>query len=483
MIASALIGPFRYDGTSGKTNTSYRSPQDNLSGSRGRYYENNVAHSKIEGTFDYVPAIVDITPTPNVYEPEKVSWKCINMSNLSTVSLNVPFGLLTNGKAFFYPDSVTLLNYNRAWIKTGPLSFEEYIVKAHRSSVTALATVIKNSYAFKSSDKTNTVFTRLTSGELTTTELASKHRDPETFGDIVAFVNKFCTAPLGSPRDVASGGTYKTFSPLSLSITSSQGMIDSLSRTLLEDINFPLPEKHFGDLAMEASQKVNANPVNMIAFLRDLRNPKEMIPKLRNLSKLKDHAGNYLALNYGILPTISDIKAIIEAFKRIGPYIDKNGFKTYNAVSQDFDDKGVLTYNLEQRIKIAIENEDSGFQALAQKVESAGFALTLENVWDLIPYSFVLDWFIDIGGFLERADTRMRLMRLNIRYATMSSKKTTSMRVNPSAQFPMSGTLSVVRYQRWTTDHCPEPPLIPSSTPTFSNHWLEGSALILQRAK
>jgi hypothetical protein len=142
-----------------------------------------------------------------------------------------------------------------------------------------------------------------------------------------------------------------------------------------------------------------------------------------------------------------------------------------------------LTFDLVQRIKVAIEDEDSTFQALAQKVDSMGFALTLQNVWDLIPYSFIVDWFIDIGGFLERSDTRMRLSRLNIKYATMSEKTTISRSLIPNVALPVSGTLSVVHYHRWTEDHCPVPPLIPSSTPSVSSHWLEAGALIVQRAK
>jgi hypothetical protein len=234
---------------------------------------------------------------------------------------------------------------------------------------------------------------------------------------------------------------------------------------------------------MESSQKVNANTVNMVAFLRDLRKPKEMIPKLRELSKLKTHASNHLAIQYGILPTIDDIKSIIEAFTRAKPYLDRHGYSTYNAVSSESKMQDDLTFDLVQRIKVAIEDEDSTFQALAQKVDSMGFALTLENVWDLIPYSFIVDWFIDIGGFLERADTRMRLSNLNIKYATMSEKTTITRSLVPNLALPVSGTLSVVHYHRWTTDHCPVPPLIPSSTPSVSDHWLEAGALIVQRAK
>jgi hypothetical protein len=221
----------------------------------------------------------------------------------------------------------------------------------------------------------------------------------------------------------------------------------------------------------------------MIAFLRDLRRPKELIPKLRNLKKLKTHSGNYLGMQYGILPTISDLEEIVAALKKVAPYLDRNGWQSYTAVSTDSMSSGRVQYDLVQRIKLAIEAEDDGFKKLASAVDSAGFALTLENVWDLIPYSFVLDWFLDIGEFLERCDSRMRLMRQNIRYATMSSKRTTSYRVEPTITFPYQGSISRVHYTRWTEDHSPVPPLFFQNTNTVSNHWLEASALIHQRTK
>jgi hypothetical protein len=273
-----------------------------------------------------------------------------------------------------------------------------------------------------------------------------------------------------------------------LSIAAAKDYVDThLVPALMDTALTVVPEEHhYGLLAQDAMAKVRKNPSNMIAFLKDMRRPQDMIPKLRKLQELKKiqkHASNYLAINYGLLPTMSDLQNIVAAFKSRQPYIDRFGYRTYTAVRTSSTSQGNISCDIEQRIKLAIEDEDSDLARFSNSVDENGFALTLENVWDLIPYSFVLDWFIDVGGFLERCDTRMRLMRYNIRYVTMSRKKMTSAKYMPNTVFPFTGELTMVQYSRWTEDHCPEPPLFSTSNNSVSDHWLEAGALIIQRTK
>jgi hypothetical protein len=276
---------------------------------------------------------------------------------------------------------------------------------------------------------------------------------------------------------------YESRNLPNISTQSFRGWINTRVIPSFEDIEFSLKGTTFGELAQTASQKVNRNQVNMIAFLRDLKNPKALVPKLKNLRKLKTHAGNYLGMQYGILPTIDDLKSIVAAFKARQPYLDRHGFKTYNAVHSDSKSQDDISLELEQRIKIAIEDEDNEFVEFANSVDSSGFAPTLENIWDLVPYSFVIDWFINIGDFLERVDICLRLSRLNIRYATMSQKSTKMKQIKASQVYPFVGTIQMVQYSRWTSDQCPVPSFFFHNTPTVSNHWLEASALIIQRTK
>jgi hypothetical protein len=217
--------------------------------------------------------------------------------------------------------------------------------------------------------------------------------------------------------------------------------------------------------------------------MRDIPNAKDLIPKLKNLKELKTHAGNFLAMKYGILPTISDLETIVGAFKGRKPFFDKFGSEVFNASNKAELVQGSTTFSLAQYIKVPVANEDNQFHQLLDGLENFGLGLTFSNAWDLVKLSFVLDWFIDVGGFLERIDQNLRLARYNIPYVTMSRKKAIQGEISPLNGLALTGPIKWRYYHRWVSSHCPLPPLTLSLTPTVSSHWLEGGALLLQIAK
>jgi hypothetical protein len=480
LIQGSLVGPFRLDGTSPGDSITFRSKFDTLEQSRGRFHENNVAHLQVEGEVNYSPVLKEVTSAAEVDFPFRVNWRGKRLSDNGIYGFTADMGLaLTDSYSYRQYGSYFTHHVIRYISRT---QFESLRIAANRYNPGAAPFVYRDVYTLTSCTKDNTIFDLRYSSKSSGTGTSANLIKPLSFGEVQDFVMDQLSSMVLIPSTYYNGGTYVSQAQASLSVEEARGVIDAFVRDQLIDVASPLLLEDYGNLALEASQKVNANRVNMIAFLRDLRNPKDMIPKLKNLSRLKTHAGNFLAVNYGVLPTISDIQAIAESFKRIAPYLDRNGFSTYSTVRNQTAVVDDITHTSEQRIKIAIENEDSSMLALANKLESSGFAPTLQNIWDLIPYSFVIDWFVDIGDFLERIDSRLRLARLNIRYATMSHRSESEKSFS-STQSSLIGNLKVVRYQRWTSDQCPVPPLSLSSTPTVTNHWLEAGALIIQRAK
>lgn len=244
-----------------------------------------------------------------------------------------------------------------------------------------------------------------------------------------------------------------------------------------------LPEKHFGELANDACKKLNANDVNMLEFLRDIRHPRKMIPKLRNLRHLKDIANGYLTIHYGLLPTISDLKRIVKAAQKAKHSTNRAGqtiTSKSHLATKEIDN---IKFSLEQHAKLCIENVDEGFRALINTVESVGIAPTLNNIWELIPYSFVVDWFVGVSDFLDRVDGIHRLLRYPIQYSTLSKKRLAHVTFKATAGTPVTGYIQLRRYHRWTTVRSPLPPLSLQESADPQSHWLEGSALIIQRAK
>lgn len=271
------------------------------------------------------------------------------------------------------------------------------------------------------------------------------------------------------------------------SMTEVRAWINKLVHPQLFD-DLPSPNlQSWGDLVHHAAGNLDANSANMIAFIRDLKDIKSLIPKLKELGKLSTHASNYLAVEYGVLPTLSDLKAIWEAFSPT-KFTDQLGYRRVSA----YDTVGFF-HNIMQvdapvqqtrRIHLAINELDTGLDALVEKARSIGIFPSLTNLWDLVPYSFVLDWFVDVGSVLERIDTRHRLLNLDIMYVIKTDVTEASVS-DTNVKLGVGLSLLIKKYDRKVTTDVPQPRIFGeiNKPPTAQNHWVEGSALILQRTK
>jgi len=255
---------------------------------------------------------------------------------------------------------------------------------------------------------------------------------------------------------------------------------------LLNDLP-SLNQTDWGELVHQATANLDANSANMIAFIRDLKDIKSLIPKLKELGKLKTHASNFLAFEYGVMPTISDLESIFEAFKA-DKYYDRSGFRrvsAYDIVSSEYDFLDNPTpIQHTKRVHVAVNDRDTGLDALVEKARSIGVFPSLTNIWDLVPYSFVIDWFIDVGSVLERIDTKHRLSNLEIPYVILSDKIESFISLSDPVK-GVGASLTFSRYSRTVTTSVPQPRIFGdvNKPPSVQNHWIEGSALILQRTK
>ena len=299
---------------------------------------------------------------------------------------------------------------------------------------------------------------------------------------LVSFKDDFGRLPRATVVQTGLWGCVLTFNGIERSPAELKIYMHTLIDSTLANIEFPLSEIDYGILAYRAVDKISANSVNMLELLKDLRHPLQLIPKLRNLNKLKTWANNYLTYEFGIAPTVSDLETIVAAFTRIKPYLDKNGFSTYNAAEDQTAGNHYGNYRLEQRVKLAIGTEDNELSALCERLDNLGAFPRLENIWDLIPFSFVVDWFVDVGGFLERIDTNLRLLQLPIKYVTSSYKSTTELLLGIT-DVPLTGYLQQVHYHRWVSDQCPAPPAALQLSSDLYNHSIDGGMLLIQHRK
>lgn len=487
LFGSFAIGPYdQYRVSEGEV-IDLPSEMSSMTQAKGIWHENNVLHNKVQGDIQYHPILGDAIRLPVLSYPKY--FKAASFPAYDSAGQPVTFvancGLAIHRTvARVHPSATTWQQVAIERDVLNPSLWTVYTLAGSTAPPGRLYSASMDSIvSLESFDATYLHYTLFNEGRGYTGAPVGVNWYEELSFDFIK--DTYLSLPVAYSRTYVNRTTkyWKARVPSSvLSPSEIKRHIDGIVRQMVPD-EFPIPDVHYGQLAMQASEKVNANRVNMIAFLKDLRHPLQLIPKLRNLHNLKTIANNYLTVEYGILPTISDIRAIIGAVRRIAPYLDRNGFSVYVSGASSSLEIADKQFSLEQRIKLAIGDDDNELLALVKRLDSMGTLPTFENLWDLIPYSFVIDWLIDVGGLLQRVDTRLRVMRLDIRYATMSHKVKVSGNLTWDQDNPYVGSVEWEQYHRWVSDQCPVPPLSLQTTFQDFGHWLESGALLTQRIK
>lgn len=240
-----------------------------------------------------------------------------------------------------------------------------------------------------------------------------------------------------------------------------------------------LPEKEEGELCLEAASQIPLTDVNVIAFLRDLKDPRSLIPKLENVSLLRDVSSVYLWQKYALLPTIDDTLSIVNSIKKYntGPPRFRVGRAGYSKT----EESAGASYSLSQRVKLVVSDQEKGYMSLLNRIDDVGMLPTLDRLWDLVPYSFAVDWLVDVGDYLKQMTARERLQRYDVRAAVVSLRREATLPLSYAVEVPSMGYIKMVLYHRRATSQCPLPSITTlNARPDLSNHILEATALIIQ---
>jgi hypothetical protein len=158
----------------------------------------------------------------------------------------------------------------------------------------------------------------------------------------------------------------------------------------------------------------------------------EMARNWRNIRKvLRTASGSYLAWKFGISPIISDIQSIrkfapdmarsikrfangdlsrystrmngVATFYIAGTASSYNGVKYYEAIYTGLAEKAPLaTYVLVVKPSVHYQSDlFNRLQSCIDRFSSSPASLA----WELVPFSFVADWFVDMRGILRELDT------------------------------------------------------------------------------
>jgi hypothetical protein len=121
----------------------------------------------------------------------------------------------------------------------------------------------------------------------------------------------------------------------------------------------------------------------------------------------KELANDYLAWKYGIKPLIGDLQGaaqqLAEYFARMAP-LKSNGHAKHTfekAVTVPLGDTSYRTVIRRADIRVKYGTSFQIPFELTRQAATLGFTNPKNVIWELVPFSFVVDWFLPIGDFLQ----------------------------------------------------------------------------------
>lgn len=250
------------------------------------------------------------------------------------------------------------------------------------------------------------------------------------------------------------------------------------------DLIFPKKDRNpnWAEIAGEAYQSLGMADINGVANIKELLEFGSTVSSFaETLSKIphsavKHAAAAWLAVHYGFKLTLLDIKETSEVFQKYA--LKRSSLSKCQAVQNYSVDSRRYTARY-QVFYDEFAEVDSYLQRLLMLTDSY---LTTENMWDMVPWSFVVDWFISVGDVLQSLDNYANLMQKhNVICCGRSIKGTTNLRpsqVNLPPEF-FTGQLVCTYYKRAYQANLVKPSLVPSVTINPFNHLIESAALYI----
>jgi hypothetical protein len=185
-------------------------------------------------------------------------------------------------------------------------------------------------------------------------------------------------------------------------------------------------------------------------------------------SAISSAAKAFLGVHFGLKLTLLDIEEMLDSKIEVG---------VKRVSSQESGAAGAFAWTARYHVYYT----DDQIESLAAFLSKyADIDWDAANVWDMVPYSFIVDWFYDLGRALLVADNYFSLRRTYHVAGVCDSLKME--RPLQPGEVPGDG-LSDLRFTYYRR-HVSKLPVVPlenySSTPTSTN-LVEGAALIVAR--
>jgi hypothetical protein len=168
----------------------------------------------------------------------------------------------------------------------------------------------------------------------------------------------------------------------------------------------------YGDLTQTAADDVKSVDINTAVYIKELFELKDTIKDLWALRKGKNIPKTlsqlWLSNRYGLNLTVQDSEELKSAIQEALSCLYGDKRKTYARSIVEKSSNGIKWLEV-QNCTLYYRNSDYAFKDAIKKSMDWDVFPTLQNVWDVVPFSFVVDWLVDVQGFLEDIDTRTYL--------------------------------------------------------------------------
>lgn len=251
----------------------------------------------------------------------------------------------------------------------------------------------------------------------------------------------------------------------------------------------------WGDLCQQAANDARMLDINTGMYLYELSQLATSIKETASLVSgrptPKTLASLYLSFHYGYRLSYQDTMTIVKSARREFRRLSKDySFVRSMASGSNTIELGPLkglTANVVDHYKIYYRQRPELFYRSLSRLFNLDLFPTLENTWDLIPFSFVIDWFTDVSSALADIDTGTQMALLNV-LGVLKSRKLTVEGLNGTQGYllglpgTISGSWSITKYVRDRDNHLILPRFQTDASPKFDN-WVEATALIVQKRR
>lgn len=201
-----------------------------------------------------------------------------------------------------------------------------------------------------------------------------------------------------------SNGTYRDREIVSASNKALAKLYDKLGQS--ESLRVAWKERE------QALGLVTSNVRRLIKIARAVRrrDPKIIRAVLernpRATDVIKTPAGLWLEYHFGVVPTILDIHDAVNVFSYDFPVVDLSASASTPWVDSEQNGPYYWSYYYEGKTSVKLTGKITGFDPNVSLASRLGFGQPLSVAWEMTPFSWFVDYFVNVGDMLKNLEPR-----------------------------------------------------------------------------